>query len=66
MTGMTPCIADGQETVICRRDFWIEAVCNRMAISHNCYSLVIVIVMSGLAVLLHDQLALNNTCKYNQ
>lgn len=56
-------IADGALTVIFRGDFLIGEFCNRMWGSHGLYSLLIGIVMSELAVLPHDQLALNNTCK---
>ncbi|EDP9255941.1 hypothetical protein B5629_001869 [Salmonella enterica subsp. enterica] len=52
-------------TVICWGDFWIARICNRMGISHDCYSPEIVIVMSDVAVLAHDHIALN-TWLYQQ
>ncbi|EMV50503.1 hypothetical protein EC2871950_5056 [Escherichia coli 2871950] len=40
-------------------------MCNRMRVSHNCYSPEIVIVMSGAGVLAHIRTALN-TWTYHQ
>ncbi|EDN6659123.1 hypothetical protein XY84_003286 [Salmonella enterica subsp. enterica] len=48
-------------TVICREDFWIALICNRMNGSHDGYSFEIVIVMSDMAVFPHGHIALN-TC----
>lgn len=58
-------ISYGQLTVICRGDFWFKRLCNRMRVSHDCYSLEIVIVMSGAGVLQHIRIALK-TCTYHQ
>ncbi|EHH8722578.1 hypothetical protein J3Z57_001712 [Escherichia coli] len=58
-------VTDGDMTVICRRDFCFERLCNRIRVSHNCYSPIIVIVMSGAGVLAHIRTALN-TWIYHQ
>ena len=59
-------ITHRQLTLILRRHFWIKRIYNTISISHGCYSLEIVIVISGAGVRQHIRTALNNTCKPNQ
>ncbi|PWC18965.1 hypothetical protein DDT56_03200 [Brenneria corticis] len=53
-------------TIRYRAGFFILTNCNTIHVSHNYYSPLIAIVISGAGVLLHIRTALNNTCKTSE
>ncbi len=57
MIGVTTRIAHGKMAAHCIKHFWIKTICNTIWISHDYYSLLIVIVISGAGMLAHIRIA---------